>query len=275
MSIVKRFAVTALMLLILAAPLNAYALQEDIPALNSISFNGAAIDGEFTPEKKEYTITLKDADASPTLKSYELSGSAQLFVNYELDAAKHQTGIIVTLSFEGGSAQYRFAYSNASYNSTSGNNLLADIICANGEVYPKVSKRHTKYRLYIPSDLTELNIRTVTQDINASCSFTEYIKLAADSEPELTLTVTAANGKTKAYSLQVKRLEKTVAEVQSETKQGDLSEIIKAEFFYNRPAFAVVIISSAAGIAVIAALLSLFRRITVKAEDPDETEFFD
>lgn len=250
-------------------------LAEDMPSLSEISFKGARINEAFSPDVREYTLTLEDSAGTPTLESYKIDGSAKLFVVYNLDAAKHQTGITVTLEYTGGSSEYTFDYVNAAYDTHSANNSLKDISCALCEVYPKVSSKSTNYRLYIPKDLTVLNITTVTEDVNAYCDLPKTIELSAGQEPEFSLTVTAANGDTKAYSLKIKRLNKTAEELAAEIEDGGYKEIVKSELFYNNPVFIIAVAAAAFGIIALLVMLRLFRRITVKAEDENETEFFD
>ena len=249
--------------------------QEEIPSLVSIEFNNAKINEEISKDVNKYTLTLDSATSTPTLKSYEISGSAQLFVNYKLDEAMHQTGVVVTLEYVGGSVEYTFDYTNASYDKTSGNNLLADISCPNCKVYPEINDKTVNYKLFIPSDLTELNISTVTQDINAYCDLPKSISLAADQEPEFTITVTAANGKTRVYKLQVKRVDKNTNEVAGEIKTDGEEAIVSDELFFKKPEFLVTAGCIAGGILLIAVILAIIKRITVKPEDEEEPEFFD
>ncbi|MCR5207184.1 MAG: hypothetical protein K6C14_01745 [Eubacterium sp.] len=269
----KRLTLIITALLLLVTGISAHAAEEP-PTLTAVSFNGAKIDGDFSPDIRDYTVTLDNPETPPTLESYSQSGSAELFVTYELDAARHQTGVLITLSFDGGSTQYRFKYSNPAYDSTSANNLLKDIECSLCEVYPEINDSLTNYRLYIPSDMTELNIHTVTKDINAVCEFPQSIILSADQEPVLTLTVTAANGETRAYTLQVKRLDKTSGQIKAELKNGKNS-ILRSELLVLSPVFFAAVISAVIGLAVVIITLGILKRRTVKAEDAEEFSFFE
>ena len=266
--------ITAIVLLcVLTVPFSAFA--DDTPDLTEISFKGAEINEKFSPESREYTLTLENPGVTPTLESYKISGSAKLFVNYNLDAAKHQTGVTVTLEYAGGSSAYTFNYTNAAYDTTSANNKLKDISCPYCEVYPEVSARTTNYKIYIPSDLTVLNITTVTEDINAYCDLPKTISLSPQQEPEFSLTVTAANGDTRAYSLKIKRTDKTTEEVALEIKNNTDSPVINNELIFSNPVFIIAAISAAGGAVILIVLIKLLKRITVKACDADETEFFD
>ena len=81
-----------------------------VPYLETIAFNNAEIDGGFQKNKTLYTITLDESSVSPTLKSYDINGDADIFVTYNYDGLNHQTGVIVTLAFESGSVIYTFNY---------------------------------------------------------------------------------------------------------------------------------------------------------------------
>ena len=269
----KKLITAFIILLIISAPLFAHA--EDIPELTDIAFSGAKVNEAFYSENHEYTLTLDNPAVTPTLKSYRMNGSAKLFVNYNLDSAKHQTGITVTLEFDDGSSAYTFNYANANYDTHSENNYLKDISCGLCRVYPKVSPKLTRYRLYIPSDLTVLKIAAVTEDVNAYCDLPKNISLAPDQEPELSLTVTAANGKTRPYRLKIKRLSKTSAEIEREIENGSYNSVLRNEMIYKNPVFIVSVCAVSGGAAAVLALIVILRRVTVKAEDEDETEFFD
>lgn len=262
-------------LFILAPAFSAAAAQEGIPLLGSVEFNNAEIEGEFSPEINEYTVTLNDSSLTPTLKSYSIEGEAELFFTYKLDEAKHQSGILITLSFDSGSTEYSFDYANPGYDSKSENNYLKEISCSYCELSPEISRSDEEYRLYIPSDLTELNIRAVTEDINASCDLPKSITLASGQEPEFTLTVTAGNGQTRAYSLKITRLDKTLAEVKEEMSREGFTSLITGERFYRKPLFITVFAACISGIMFFAILLKVLKRLSVKAQDPDETDFFE
>ncbi|MDE6506048.1 MAG: hypothetical protein K2K71_02155, partial [Eubacterium sp.] len=53
-----------------------------VPYLETIAFNNAEIDGGFQKNKTLYTITLDESSVSPTLKSYDINGDADIFVTY-------------------------------------------------------------------------------------------------------------------------------------------------------------------------------------------------
>lgn len=66
----------------LIAPINTSANDNTTPVLVDINFKNAKIDSPFSHNEQEYTITLADNTATPTLDSYALKGDADLFINY-------------------------------------------------------------------------------------------------------------------------------------------------------------------------------------------------
>ena len=248
-------------------------LLSSAPYLESISFSNAKIDGGFSKDKTSFTVTLGDPSVSPTLKAYKVSGDAKVFVNYAYDEMNRQVGVIVTLSFESGSIIYTFNYSNAQEYSVSGNTNLAALTCEYGEVQPAINTEDTAYKLYIPSDLTSLDITPVTEDVNARCEPLS-IEIAAEQQPELSFTVVASDGSTKHYKFKVKRVDKTLEEVKAEMAAEDFVSFVSIERFYEKPLFIIILCSVIAGILIIAVLASVTKRITINPYDKDEKGFY-
>ena len=248
--------------------------KESFPELTSVSFNNAVINEEFKKDVFEYSITLDDPGLTPTLESYTLSSEANIFVTYEQDAGKRQTGIIVTLEYENGSAYYKFRYANAEEKEANSDNLLAELKCRLGEVYPALNDKDTAYKLYIPSDLMEINLTATTRDTGAVCDVPKSITLGIDQEPEISLTVTASNGKTRLYTLAVKRLNKTSEEVQKEMESPDFDSLVEGELFWQKPSFRVALAAALAAVFLLLIFIRIAKRLTLKVEDEDEKSFF-
>lgn len=268
------------MLLALLLPFSAAAedttasVTEKNPSLTAISFKNATIDGEFSSQKNQYTLILDNQAITPTLEQYTVDGEAELFVTYTFDDAKHQTGILVTLEYPSGASKYQFDYQNAKTYEKSSNNLLQSVSCRLGAVYPDINDKDTEYKLYIPSDMTVLRLSAVTQEVGAYCDLPKEIELGANQEPTISLTVTASDGTIRAYTLKIKRLNKTAEEVQQAMKQGDIKDLIQGEMFYQKPSFYITVLAALCGIALVIVLVNVMKRVTVKAEDAEEEEFF-
>lgn len=247
----------------------------DTPVLTSISFKNAHIQEEFSPYAYEYSLVLDDPDITPTLENYSIDGSADIFVTYNTDDTKHQTGIAVTLQFDNGSVIYNFNYINAAAYAKSSNNFLKSVECNLGEVYPAINDKDTDYKLYIPYDLTEITLTAATQDVSAVCEVPGTMTLNTDQEPNLAITVTASNGDTRIYNFKVKRLNKDSNEVRAEMADPDFTSIVKGELFYQKPVFTISIISVIGGLILLALFIAIAKRLTVKVGDNEETDFFD
>lgn len=253
-----------------------YAMAETVetPALTSIEFNNATIEQDFNPGVFEYTIKLDDPSVTPTLKSKEISGSAEVFVNYSFDDAKHQTGVSVTLQYANGSVIYKFNYSNAEF-SNSANNLLSSVTCDFGEVYPAINDKDTSYKLYIASDLTNITLHAVTQETSAYAAVPGTYKINTEQDiPSVNITVTAGNGTTRVYKFKIKRIKKTCDEVKAEMEGPNYKSIVDDVLFYKQPEFVVIIFSSIGGLILLIILILIAKRITLKVGDSDEKDFF-
>lgn len=266
------FLMCALCFISLMLPLQSPA-EESSPALISINFKNAVINEKYKPDVQDYTVTLQDNQISPTLESYKISGNAELFINYIYDDANHQQGITATLQYDKGSMIYNFIYSNPAVSSESSDNLLSSIICTYGELSPQLNNEDTAYKLYIPNDLTQVVITPVTRDINAYCPPVELI-LDNSQEPKITLYSSAANGSKREYSLDIKRVDKTMAEVKEEMASPDFTSFVDGTRLYQKPEFIITVCSVAGGIAVILILFAVTRRIAVNPYDKDEKPFY-
>lgn len=262
-------------MLLCSLPFTAMASQNaDAPSLESISFNNATLDRKFNPNHFDYTISLENPELTPTLKAYKIKGSANIFVTYSVDETKHQDGIVVKIEHTNGAVYYNFKYSNAVSYGKSSNNLLKEVHCSIGEVYPEINEQDTDYKLYVPSDITEITLSAATQELSAFAEIPSTITLSMEQEPVIPITVTASNGETRAYSFKVKRLNKTTEEVLKEMAKPDFKSIVYGELFYQKPEFAVGIISLAGGIIFLAVAIFVAKRIMIKVGDDDETDFF-
>lgn len=274
---VKLLLISALGLIFTFTPFSASASEVQplgsVPYLTSISFNNAEIEGGFNQSKTTFNLVLADNAVSPSLKDYTVSGSADLFVTYNYDETNRQTGITVTLSFENGTVFYTFHYKNAEKPAVNSNADLLGVVCELGELQPAFDKNTTAYKLYLPSDLTNFEMAAVTEDINAYCAPIN-MELRENQETDFSFVVTAADGTTKTYKFKIKRVNKTMAQVKAEMAQDGFESFVDGELFYQKPIFNIVFFSAVGGIAVIAVLIVITKRITVNPYDSDEKEFY-
>lgn len=268
---------TALMLIIASTAVPAMASDDvRLPSLTAISFKNAVIDQKFDSSNMTYTVTLIDNTQSPTLESYSLDGECELFIDYSYNEIKQQTGITATIEYPTGSTIYTFTYSNPPSYEPNSNNYLAQLGCTYGELSPKLNEKDTKYKLYIPQDLTELSICPVPQDTNAYCAQAPIdITLNEGQELDITIDCTASDGSVRQYSITICRVSKTVDEVKKEIDENGTASLIRGTRFYEKDEFLVILFSSISGIIILALLYKLTRRIILNPYDPDEVPFFE
>lgn len=255
------------------APISVSANDSDTPILVDINFKNAKIDTDFNYNLQEYTITLNDNTATPTLDSYALKGDADLFINYLYDETKHQTGLTATLQYDTGSKIYNFTYSNPADYVQNNNNSLSSIYSPYSELSPSLNDSDTVYKLYIPSDLTELTITPVTSDINAYCA-PITLKLSADQTPKITLTCTASDGSKKNYSVNIKRVNKTIEKVKVEMQQPDYVSFVEGTRLFEKPEFIMIVCTASGGLILIMIMFAVTKRIAVNPYDKEEKPFY-
>lgn len=245
------------------------------PTLSSISFKNAKINESFVPTRTQYTITLDDPEITPTLNDYSIDGDANIFITYSTDETKHQTGIIATLEFEGGTTVYTFEYVNAMQYAISSDNILAGIDCYLGEVYPQINEEDTEYKLFIPSDMDSIRLVAIPRDVSAYCDTLNEIALNSDQEPDITVNVTASDASTRTYTFKIKRLNKTCKQVEYEMAQPNFKSLVEGQLYYQKPTFFIAVISALCGILILLLLVIIAKRLTIRAADDEETDFFD
>ncbi len=262
--------------MLIAVPLQCFAAA-DAPALKSIEFNNAALDTTFRSDALEYTITLTNNTEAPTLKSYQLAedaGDCELLVTYTLDDIGHQTGVKVTLSTATGSGvSYVFSYSNPAEYEENSNNSLSYFSCNLGELDKELNDTDTTYKLYIPKDLDEVVISVVADNIYAK---TEYVESWTNKGKNFNIPVKciATDGSEKLYTFKVRRINKTVAQVEAERSQEGFVSFVDGTHFYQNTMFYVIAGAVAGGALVLYLLYKLTKRIAVSPYDAEETAFY-
>ncbi len=257
----------------IVAPATASADDSDTPILVDINFKNAKFDTAFNHNIQEYSITLNDNSATPTLDRYALKGDADLFINYLYDETNHQTGLTATLQYNTGSKIYTFTYSNPADYVQNNNNSLSSIYSPYSELSPSLNDSDTVYKLYIPSDLTELTITPVTSDINAYCA-PITLKLSADQAPKITLTCTASDGSKKNYSINIKRVSKTTEQVKAEMQQPDYVSFVEGTRLFEKPEFIMIVCAASCGLVLIMIMFAVTKRIAVNPYDKEEKPFY-
>lgn len=243
------------------------------PTLQSIEFNDAEIEGDFSPTQFYYNINVNSDGETPTLKKYKVSKGAEIFVTYNQDGVN---GINVEVKNVTLSANYFFEYKYNDVNvNLNSNTNLKELDCELGCVYPAINNEETYYQLYIPKDMTELKLTAVPEDLGASCNVPKEFKMTTEQNPIIEASVVSSDGTLKAYKFEVKRLDLTSKELKKELKNNSYEDIIKNEVFHKSPQFKVMLLGIFGGIVILAIAVLILKRVAVKAQDDDETEFFD
>lgn len=243
------------------------------PTLQSIEFNDAEIEGDFSPTQFYYNINVNSDGETPTLKKYKVSKGAEIFVTYNQDGVN---GINVEVKNVTLSANYFFEYKYNDVNvNLNSNTNLKELDCELGCVYPAINNEETYYQLYIPKDMTELKLTAVPEDLGASCNVPKEFKMTTEQNPIIEASVVSSDGTLKSYKFEVKRLGLTSKEFKKELKNNSYEDIIKNEVFHKSPQFKVMLLGIFGGIVILAIAVLILKRVAVKAQDDDETEFFD
>lgn len=243
------------------------------PTLQSIEFNDAEIEGDFSPTQFYYNINVNSDGETPTLKKYKVSKGAEIFVTYNQDGVN---GINVEVKNVTLSANYFFEYKYNDVNvNLNSNTNLKELDCELGCVYPAINNEETYYQLYIPKDMTELKLTAVPEDLGASCNVPKEFKMTTEQNPIIEASVVSSDGTLKSYKFEVKRLDLTSKELKKELKNNSYEDIIKNEVFHKSPQFKVMLLGIFGGIVILAIAVLILKRVAIKAQDDDETEFFD
>ena len=243
------------------------------PTLQSIEFNDAEIEGDFSPTQFYYNINVNSDGETPTLKKYKVSKGAEIFVTYNQDGVN---GINVEVKNVTLSANYFFEYKYNDVNvNPNSNTNLKELDCELGCVYPAINNEETYYQLYTPKDMTELKLTAVPEDLGASCNVPKEFKMTTEQNPIIEASVVSSDGTLKSYKFEVKRLGLTSKELKKELKNNSYEDIIKNEVFHKSPQFKVMLLGIFGGIVILAIAVLILKRVAVKAQDDDETEFFD
>lgn len=243
------------------------------PTLQSIEFNDAEIEGDFSPTQFYYNINVNSDGETPTLKKYKVSKGAEIFVTYNQDGVN---GINVEVKNVTLSANYFFEYKYNDVNvNLNSNTNLKELDCELGCVYPAINNEETYYQLYIPKDMTELKLTAVPEDLGASCNVPKEFKMTTEQNPIIEASVVSSDGTLKSYKFEVKHLDLTSKELKKELKNNSYEDIIKNEVFHKSPQFKVMLLGIFCGIVILAIAVLILKRVAVKAQDDDETEFFD
>lgn len=247
---------------------------QDEPYLNSISFDGGTINETFSKNRYTYTFTLSQPGTRPLLKSYNIS-AGRLYITYEVNEAGVETGVVATVQTQDAKRVYEFLYSNVDEIVENSDTSLASIDFNCAYLADDIYEDQSQYLLYIPSDLTVLNIYPVANDANAVCSGPFEFTLEPDQSPSVNITVTASDKTTRTYTFQTVRVTLTQEQFVQCLENGDVDTIENSRPFLSQPGVKVAIVAGAFGLVVLLIAVPVCRKVLLSTEPPDDIEFFD
>ena len=157
----------------------------------------------FSPGNTNYNVSvdsnITSVDVSGKVEdpTASVSGLGRKNLNYG------NNPIYVTVTAENGSSKtYTINVNRKDDRST--NNNLASLKVGNGTLDPGFSKGNTSYNMEVPFDVAKLELSAEAEDSKAKVSINNP-DLVAEEVTAVTITVTAENGSSKTYTINVKR----------------------------------------------------------------------
>lgn len=249
------------------------AQTEQEPYLESISFDGGTINEPFSAERYSYTFTLSQPGERPLLKSYSIT-AGRLYITYESNEAGVETGVVATVETQDARRVYRFLYSNLDDIVENSDTSLASIEFNCAYLADDIYEDMPRYRLYIPADLTVLNIYPVANDENAVCSGPFEFTLELDQSPSVNITVTASDKTTRTYTFQTIRVTLNQAQFEQCLENGDVDTILASRPFFSQPGVRIALGAGIFGLVVLLIAVPVCRRVLLRTEPPDDIAFF-
>lgn len=158
-----------------------------------INFNG----GTSYSTSVGANVTSVSVSAAAQDSKASISGTGSHNINYGANEIK------VTVKAEDGSKKTYTINVNRK-DDRSKNNNLASLKVSNGKLSPGFSKGNTKYSMEVPFATSKLNVSATAEDPKSKVSISNP-DLVAEETTTVKITVTAENGSSKVYTINVKR----------------------------------------------------------------------
>lgn len=231
-----------------------------VPLLTKIEFNGASFPTEFQQNVFEYTVNISSHDEF-SLKSYSCTDyNAEMKIDYISNANGSTKGIIVTVKNATGTNDYKFYFDTVQTMPKTSDTSLIGVNFNYGELYPSFRSDVYKYTLYLPSDLEVLVVDPITSDENATINTPSQISLKKDQNTPISIKVTSSDGtSTGSYKLTIKRVDKTIADIQQMMESPDFKSFVEIPF-YNHATFYIITAGVVFAIMLIAVIIMSLRK---------------
>ena len=163
-------------------------------------------------------------------------------------------------------------YQSTAY-AKSNDTSIKDVKISCGVLDPEFNSEKTKYTLYIPSDLTQIIITPTANSQNATANKIN-LTLSEMQEPTISITCKAESGDTQKYTFKIKRIDKTVSEIEKEIGKNGYAVYINKSKFYQQTDFLICIGTVLTGIIILILLYLFFRKKLIKPYDESEEQFY-
>lgn len=207
------------------------------PVLTEVSFSGAVLESAFSSEIFEYKLAITDQSSNIRLASYKCPDyNAMVQVYYLTNTSGDAIGLVVRLSNDSGANEYKFLFNTIKEIKKTPDASLMSLTFDYGELSPKFNAEIYKYTLYLPKDLEVLNIRAVTSDENAKIGTPSQITLNQNQQSSISVKITSSDGtNTLTYKLNIKRVNKTIAQIKSEMEDPNFESFVEIPFYETAP----------------------------------------
>ena len=192
--------------------------------------------------------------------------------NIQGDKMKKALCTLLTLTLIFG-ILFTFTVAFADENNDDSDCSLSAISVNCGKLDPEFTSDNTKYTLYIPSDLTQVIITPTPASKSATSSKID-ITLAKEQEPTIAVICSAQNGDKNEYKLKIKRIDKTLAEIQNEIEQNGYAVYVKETKFYQNKDVIFTVSFVILGIIILAVLYLITHKKLIKPYDGGEKPFY-
>lgn len=170
--------------------------------LSSLSVSAGSI--SFNKTVTSYLISVAEnvtsiqISATPEDSKARVSGTGSKSLNY----GNNSFNIVVRA--ENGSTK-TYTINVKRNDNRSGNNNLSKLTVEGGSLNPSFSPNTENYQLEVPFSIQNLKVSATAEDSKASVSISGQNNLVAEETNTVTIKVTAENGSTKTYTINVKR----------------------------------------------------------------------
>lgn len=93
-------------------------------------------------------------------------------------------------------------------------------------------------------------------------------------EPTISITCKAESGDTQKYTFKIKRIDKTVSEIEEEIGKNGYAVYINKSKFYQQTDFLICLGTVLTGIIILTLLYLFFRKKLIKPYDESEEQFY-